>query len=206
MNQDKSQFDSSVGLRERKKSQLTTQLKQCALQLFTMQGYGATTLEQIATTTGVSARTVFRYFATKEHLLFDDDHDVRLAASFRSQPPELSVVTALRNALHTTFGQLTSPQLEYERLRHAIIAATPELKTRNDHELVRNIDLITSLIAEREGAPANDPQARILTGALVGVLIASRVESEGADPLDQMATGLKQFERLMITAQEKAQS
>src|SRR5215813_3567608 len=88
----------TTGLRERKKSKVRNQLKQHALRLFLEQGYEATTIEQIAQQAEVSPRTFFRYFASKEDLIFDDEYDERLIAAFRAQPSELSVVGALRRA------------------------------------------------------------------------------------------------------------
>ena len=41
------------------------------LQLFVSQGYVETTIDEIAAVAGVGRRTVFRYFPTKEAILFD---------------------------------------------------------------------------------------------------------------------------------------
>lgn len=42
-----------------------------ALELFTVHGYEATTVEQISAAAGVAPRTFFRHFATKDDILFD---------------------------------------------------------------------------------------------------------------------------------------
>lgn len=191
--------DDMTTLRERKKHQVKRQLKEHALRLFIEQGFTATTVEQIAESANVSSRTFFRYFPNKEDVLFDDEYDAQLVASFRAQPPQLSVVDALRNALRDTFGKATASRQEYEQRRHEIISATPELQIRNEHELVRNIELLDSLIAAHIGQKAGSLYVRTLASALVGVLIGAQTmpSKPGVSPLAHMDAALKQFEKLL---------
>lgn len=51
-------------------------LVEAALELFLRQGYGATTVDDIAARAGVSARTFFRHFPDKEEVLFAADDDL----------------------------------------------------------------------------------------------------------------------------------
>ncbi|WP_095189825.1 TetR/AcrR family transcriptional regulator [Pseudomonas sp. Irchel 3E19] len=57
------------GLRERQKEQRRQVIAEAALALFKTQGFGATTLEQIANEAGVSAPTVTNYFGGKQEIL-----------------------------------------------------------------------------------------------------------------------------------------
>ena len=57
------------GLRERQKEQRREVIAQAALELFISNGFGATTLEQIANQAGVSAPTVVNYFGGKQEIL-----------------------------------------------------------------------------------------------------------------------------------------
>ncbi|WP_277757903.1 TetR/AcrR family transcriptional regulator [Pseudomonas sp. A34-9] len=57
------------GLRERQKEQRREVIAQAALELFISNGFGATTLEQIANAAAVSAPTVTNYFGGKQEIL-----------------------------------------------------------------------------------------------------------------------------------------
>ncbi|WP_330208328.1 MULTISPECIES: TetR/AcrR family transcriptional regulator [unclassified Pseudomonas] len=57
------------GLRERQKEQRRQVIAEAALTLFKANGFGPTTLEQIANEAGVSAPTVVNYFGGKQEIL-----------------------------------------------------------------------------------------------------------------------------------------
>ena len=60
------------GRREAHKQATRQALQQAADRLFAEQGYGATTVRDIAEAAGVTERTFFRYFTGKEELIIED--------------------------------------------------------------------------------------------------------------------------------------
>jgi AcrR family transcriptional regulator len=86
----------------RKPRETRTRIAQTALELFTRQGYVETTIDEIAAAAGVGRRTVFRHFATKEAILFDQLAVRREVAIQRlrdrppSEPPLVSLHAVLR--------------------------------------------------------------------------------------------------------------
>jgi AcrR family transcriptional regulator len=59
-----------MGLRERKRQQTRQELISTAMRLFEERGYEQTTVAEIAATAGVSTKTFFNYFASKDEVLF----------------------------------------------------------------------------------------------------------------------------------------
>lgn len=57
------------GLRERKRKETLHRIAETGLRLFVANGYEATTLDAIAEAAGVSRRTIFYYFKSKEEIL-----------------------------------------------------------------------------------------------------------------------------------------
>jgi len=89
-----------AGLRERKKAMTRRALQDAAIELFTRQGFEHTTVDEIADTCDISPRTFFRYFATKEDVLFADGDErleellVELARRPLDEPPLRAVQAA----------------------------------------------------------------------------------------------------------------
>ena len=88
------------GLRERKKHQTAVALHDAALELFRDKGYAETTVEEIADRVNVSARTFFRYFSTKESVVFADERRRRdiWVEALRARPYDEPVLDSIREA------------------------------------------------------------------------------------------------------------
>jgi AcrR family transcriptional regulator len=171
-----------------------------ALRLFTEQGYDETPIAQIAREAGVSERTLFRYFGTKQDLLGDDQNRFGrvMAETVGQQPAEADVWDVLRAAvaaalaLHDTQGQA----LQRFRLLHrtaSLRAGWLDKRLRFQQELL-------PLIAERMGiAPGGvDPRARAVIATVFACLDAASaawVESDGAadimDLYDECVTAVR---------------
>ena len=61
--------EKTEGVRERKRRETLQRIAEIGLRLFAENGYEATTLEGIAAAAGISARTFFYYFKTKDEVL-----------------------------------------------------------------------------------------------------------------------------------------
>lgn len=166
-----------VSLRERKKTKAKVLIQEQALRLFAKQGYGATTVEQIAEAAEVSASTFFRYFQTKEAAVLYDSLDPIIIEAIRQQPPELSVIRALREAIKTTFQELTEEKMKLEMERAELLRTIPSLRAAMMDEMVRNIDMLAVIVAERTNRKPDDIAVRNVAGAVIGVGMAAMLQA-----------------------------
>jgi AcrR family transcriptional regulator len=90
-----------TGLRERRKQGTRQALEEAALHRFAREGFDATTVEAIAADVGVSARTFFRYFGSKEDVLYVErtSRQAALHAGVLAAPPSVAPLAALHVGL-----------------------------------------------------------------------------------------------------------
>ena len=95
--------ESTLGRREENKLRTRSALERAAARLFEEQGFGATTVRDIAAAAGVGERTFFRYFPSKEDLVLQEVRDLipGLMRAVRARPAEESLLTALCEAMAT---------------------------------------------------------------------------------------------------------
>ena len=164
-----------VGLRERKKLRTRLAIQEHALRLFREQGYARTTVEQIAEAAEVSPSTFFRYFPTKEDVVLFDPLDPALIAAFRRQPPELTPLRALRQAMHAVLDEAGPASLVEQRERGRLVFEVPELQAAWLAELLRTASIMTMLLGERSGRSPSDREVRIYAGAVMGAMMGAMV-------------------------------
>jgi AcrR family transcriptional regulator len=160
-----------LGLRERKKIKTRAAIQEQAMRLFRKRGWDATTVEQIADAAEVSPSTFFRYFPTKEDVVLYDATDPLMFASFEAQPPELTVIEALRRSFHAVYTGLSPGELAREQVRQDLIRTVPELRARMLDDLVGSIDMLAGIVAKRVGRSPDDMAVRSFSGALIGMII-----------------------------------
>jgi AcrR family transcriptional regulator len=171
------------GARERRRRETEESLREAALHLFSERGYDETSLDEITTAAGVGRRTFFRYFTSKEDLLFVS----------RSGPtmlvPESAFATALANsevadlglsdlaALQSMLLALT-PALEAQRTRlqafETAVASSPALRGRSQDSAAFVEQWITDAFRTARGTP--EATARTLARVGREVLNSSSVE------------------------------
>lgn len=135
-----------LGLRERRRQETRHDISDAALELFERRGVAGTTVDDIAHAAGVSARTFFRYFPTKEHAIFVDDEQAELVmsetlAAVRTGAP---VSTALETGWLRLLDDFARDDGARERVLRTrrLIAAEPSLLAialQRDDEHVRTL-------------------------------------------------------------------
>jgi AcrR family transcriptional regulator len=169
--------DGTEGLRERTRRAVRGELMSIGLTLFAEHGYEHTTIEQIACASGVSKRSFFRYFGSKEDIVLGNFEAVgrRLARALAERPDDEAPWLALRR----TFDYLVTLN-ESDRARSAtlmrMLRETPSLQAGRLEKQSRWRELLVPVLLGHLG-PADrvqtaiDAQVALRATALVGAAL-----------------------------------
>ncbi len=166
------------GLRARKKRLMRQQLSDTATRMFVERGFDAVRVAEVAEACGVSEKTVFNYFPTKESLVLD-----RLEVTMASlgtglaEPAVPPAEAALRildrelNAMTTWLNSQDDPAEAAEAIRRFgdLIRATPSLRAYQSDMMDQFVSLAAEILAARAGMQADDPEPQIAARALLGL-------------------------------------
>jgi AcrR family transcriptional regulator len=166
------------GLRERKKRLMRQQLSDTATEMFMERGFDAVRVSEVADACGVSEKTVFNYFPTKESLVLD-----RLDATMASlrtglAEPGVSPVEAALRILGRELRGMTSwlaaqddPVRAGATIRRfgVLIQATPSLRAHQSDMMDQFVSVAAAILADRAALSAADPEPQIAATALLGL-------------------------------------
>jgi AcrR family transcriptional regulator len=158
-----------VGLRERTRRTVRAELMTIGMRLFLTNGYDQTTIEDISAACGLSKRSFFRYFPSKEDLVFGNLALVgeRLAAHLADRPASEPAWPALRNALDFLVTlNLRDPERSLALRR--MMRSTPALDARRLEKQMLWRGLLASQLSSRRG-----PGARLKCALRDNALVAS---------------------------------
>ena len=166
------------GLRERKKRLMRQQLSDTATEMFLERGFDAVRVAEIAEACGVSEKTVFNYFPTKESLILDRLESTVAALRTGLAEPGIAPVEAALRILDRELGAMTSwlarqddPVQAAGAIRRfgALIRATPSLRAYQSEMMDQFVTVAAEVLAKRAGTSADDPEAQIAATALLGL-------------------------------------
>ncbi|MEV0404074.1 helix-turn-helix domain-containing protein [Actinoallomurus sp. NPDC050550] len=125
-----------------------------ALELFAERGYENTTVIDIAQRAGLTKSTFFRHFQDKREVLFGHDAMNRLLVeAIAAAPATATPLEAVAHAMDAVGREAFTPaRREFSALRHAVIAASPELRER---EALKGLALTAAMTdaLKRRGVP-----------------------------------------------------
>jgi len=166
------------GLRERKKRLMRQQLSDVATRLFMERGFDAVRVTEIAEACGVSEKTVFNYFPTKESLILDRLESTMAALKEGLADPAVSPVEAALRILRAELDAMTSwlagqqdPTQAGAAVRRfgALIGQTPALRAHQSDMVDQFTGVAAGILASRAGLNAGDPEPQIAAAALLGL-------------------------------------
>lgn len=192
------------GLREQRKARTRREIQRHALRLFLKQGYDATTVQQIAAAAGVSHMTFFRYFASKEAVVENDDYDPMITELIRSRPADEGPLTAVHRAISEGLTAVLATDRETVLARARLITSTPALRARQWRNMDATVSLLVDALADREGDQAGF-RLRVIAYACATALTAAITEWARRDGVDDPAELVEQAFRALAGLEFDAQ-
>lgn len=166
------------GLRERKKRLMRQQLSDTATHMFLDRGFDAVRVAEVAEACGVSEKTVFNYFPTKEALVLDRLEvtmaSLRTGLAASAVPPVEAALAILDRELAGMTGWLAGQDDPGQAVRAIrrfgdLIRATPSLRAYQADMMGQFVSVAAEILAVRAGMSADDPEPQIAARALLGL-------------------------------------
>jgi AcrR family transcriptional regulator len=158
------------GLRERKRRETSERIIQKGLRLFVKNGYEGTTLDAIAEAAGISRRTFFYYFKSKEDILLAA-HDSGFREALRPAMLEESAEQAPLEAVQKCLIKLasryeTKESVVFDRL----MQSTEALRARKEAVFVETEQILLEAMCELWPSPARRDGLRLVAMVAMGTL------------------------------------
>ncbi|MEU0487667.1 helix-turn-helix domain-containing protein [Nocardiopsis sp. NPDC006139] len=184
------------GLRERTRRAVHREIAEAGMALFLDQGFEETTVDQIAEAAGISRRSFFRYFATKEDVVLGDmiERGHRIGAALAARPSGEEPWAAVRAALMALREESSGGPEEELRIGR-MLHGTPSLRARSLEKHLAWQEVLVPELARRlreahglDGVSADHRAAAIIATALTCIDVATDtwLRVDGAVPLEDL--------------------
>ena len=141
---------------QRSREAAYAEITSIAMQLFLDQGFEQTTIDQIASSAGISRRSFFRYFGTKEDIVLGDlaQQGELVRDALEQVPPSVGPWEALRQAMHAVDALHIEPGVTVKIAK--MMYGTPTLRARSIEKHLHWQSLLVPNIRQRLGLAEDD--------------------------------------------------
>jgi AcrR family transcriptional regulator len=157
------------GLRERKRRETLQRITDAGVRLFIEKGYETTTLDAIAAAAGISRRTFFYYFKSKDEILLSLQSSVgdMLVAALRDTPKDRQPLDAIRDAVVNVCALIPADDMiVIDRLMRSIEA----VQARKQASYVQQEKALFAALKERWPAPERETGLRLIAMLAIGTM------------------------------------
>ena len=173
--------ESPRSLRERRRIRTSQNIQAHALRLFAANGFQETSIEEIAAAAEMAPRTFFRYFPTKEDVVFWSEHRPMLARFVAGRPDDEPALEALHHGIVEGLAAIWSEDggLMLERLRLAF--RTPALHPRLRQQQAGWATQLAEILADRLGERPDALEVRAVAAAIAAAVWVAAEEWQAQD-------------------------
>lgn len=187
-----------MSLREKRRRQTSADIRDAAVRLAQRRGWDKVTIDDICTEAGVSTRTFFNYFPSKESAIVYGPSDIppALVADFvASGPAPYSVVLAELITLAAHHLRDLPPDRVQAECTIELARTTPAVLAAFLADMERFQNHLADIVAQRQSMRSDD-EIPALISALALTAVRSGIERwTSADPTDDGDTPMPYVER-----------
>ena len=145
-----------------------------AIDLFAARGFDEVSVDDVAEAAGISRRTLFRYYASKNAIPWGefDAHLEHLRELLARVDPAASTEQALRDAL-LAFNTFDDSELRRHRTRIQVILRTTELQAYSMTMYAGWRTVIAEFVAARSGAKPDDLAPQTVAWTMLGIALSA---------------------------------
>jgi AcrR family transcriptional regulator len=179
-----------AGRRERQKQERERRILAAARRLFDRKGFGATSMEEVASRAGLAVGTLYNYFPSKDQLLFaisrsDTEQLVKIGERILADPPDdpVEAIAALTDVM--VQGITTGERRLWRDLFVAAIAAPDTLGARLfalDMRLIAQLTTMLDRLKARRAVDASVDSSRA-AGLFYGICLTWTIAFATRDDL-----------------------
>jgi len=182
--------EAETGLRERKKRETKKRITETGIALFLKNGFDETTLDEIAASAGISRRTFFSYFKSKDEILLSLQSGIgeMLADAVHSAPFGSTPIDAVRNAVLNVCNAIpTNEMIEMDRL----MRTSASVQARKQTSYLQQEGEIYAALKKRWPEPERSTALRVVAMVSVGAMRLSGDifnQEQGRRPISDILT------------------
>jgi AcrR family transcriptional regulator len=169
------------GLRERKREQTRQALISAATRLFAQQGYEETTVAGIAAAAGVSTKTFFNYFASKDEVLFPHlaGRIEGAVAVIGQRRPGEDIADVLVRAMEQMLAEAVRDELAggLALARLPLVLSVPAVQAATLHRYFLAETRLAEALQAANPEVLDLPAAAAMIGSLMGAVLAAALVS-----------------------------
>jgi len=157
------------GLRSRKRRETAQRITDAGISLFFEKGYEAATLEDIAARAGISRRTFFYYFKSKDEILLSAQSGMgdMIVAALRRASPSQRPLDAIRDAIIEVCGPYpTAEMVKLDRL----MRSSSVVQARKQASYIEHERTLFAALCEIWPEPERETGLRLVAMLAIGAM------------------------------------
>ncbi|BEV11404.1 TetR/AcrR family transcriptional regulator [Asticcacaulis sp. DW145] len=160
---------SKDGLRERKRRETLQRITEVGMGLFLQKGYEATTLDEIAAAAGISRRTFFYYFKSKDDILLSLQNEMGdvIVTSLKTQTLDRRPLDAVRDAVIAVCSRFPTDEM---MAIDELMRSSPAVQARKQASYVQHEDDLFQALRERWPDPQRETGLRLVAMLSMGAI------------------------------------